>query len=35
MMEGRAFKTLFSGGGALIQPCSQAGSEPDPALFAA
>ena len=30
---GEPFKTLFSGAATLIQPCSQAGGEPDPTLF--
>ena len=30
---GEPFKTLFSGAATLIQPCSQAGREPDPTLF--
>ena len=29
------FLTLFSGAATLIQPCSQAGGEPDPALLLA
>ncbi len=32
---GEPVKTLFSGAATLIQPCSQAGSEPDPALLPA